>query len=334
MSQSGGDSSVANGVVPRGAMPLRKPPAKAAARSAKVRVEHRVHVRRMVEQRDPQLALAAGGRIAARKSDLGVAAMIGEHGAQVRAPIAAFAARELRQRADRDARKRGLDRDDRCVACRGRGEREANRFEIDEERVGPDVVRLERLAVEGGRIVRDGREKRPIEHEIAVHRVEPACAQRRHERLPLLDGYLRVAAAFEHEIAVEHAALERAAEVRFGLPAIVGAEELERRERRDELHHRGGVERAIDLLRKERPAPVHFLDDDADRVERNLRVEEHALDLARQRRYARFRDDERQRGRPREERWPRESSPRRLTRHRGSRPVRSTSSANSSSVTM
>ena len=44
---------------------------------------------------------------------------------------------------------------------------------------------------------------------------------------------------------MQHAAVERAAEVRLGLPAVVGAEQLERRERRDELHHRRRVHRRV-----------------------------------------------------------------------------------------
>ena len=156
--------------------------------------------------------------------------------------------------------------------------REANlhRLEIDEQRVRSDVVGLERLAVERGRIVRDGREERAVEHEVAVDARQPLVAQHRHERLPSLDRDLRIAAALEHEIAVQHAGVERAVEIRDGPPAVVGAEQFERGERRDELHHRRGVVRPIRLVREQRPALGHVLHDDGDGIERHARVEERA----------------------------------------------------------
>ena len=64
---------------------------------------------------------------------------------------------------------------------------------------------------------------------------------------------------------MQHAGVERPVEVGDGLPAVIRAEQLQRGERRDELHHRRRVVRAIRLVREERPGLGHVLHDDAPR---------------------------------------------------------------------
>src|SRR6202035_5881808 len=110
--------------------------------------------------------------------------------------------------------ERGLDLYVGRVACRVRNEYEAYALEVDEQRVGADVVGLERLGVERRRIVRDRREIAAVEHEVAADAREPGGAQRRDQRLELLDGDLRVAVSLEHEIARERRADQRTVGVR------------------------------------------------------------------------------------------------------------------------
>jgi hypothetical protein len=197
-----------------------------------------------------------------------------------------------RRRADRELRQRRLgDHGDARAVGRG-DEAEAHRLEVDEQRVGPDVVGLERLVVERGGIVRRQPERAAVEHEIAADRLEPAFAQRRDERRPLLDRDLRIAAALEHEVAVEAAVDQRPGQVGLGAPAVIAAEDVERGERRDELHDRRRVHRLLGLVREQRPSRPGLLHDDADVGERNARVQERAADLARQRGR---RDDRRER---------------------------------------
>ena len=133
----------------------------------------------MVEQRHPPVALAAGGRIAAGERDLGAARRWSTNvapSAPRQSPQSP--ADELRRRADRDLRERRLDAARPRVAGRVRREREAHRLEVDEQRVGPDVVGLQRLAVERGRIVRDGAKNERSSTRSPSMRVEPARAQR------------------------------------------------------------------------------------------------------------------------------------------------------------
>src|SRR5439155_2577185 len=115
--------------------------------------------------------------------------------------------------------------------------------------------------------------QRAIKNKVAFDGSEALRPKRRHEHLPLLDGDLGIASTLENQVAAQYAVLERTAEVRVGFPLIMGTEELERCERRDELHHRCGVVRPIHLLSEERPALGDVLYDDADRIERNAGVE-------------------------------------------------------------
>jgi hypothetical protein len=154
-------------------------------------------------------------------------------------------------------------------------------FGANEQRVGADVVRLQRLAVERRRIVRGGCEVAPIEHEIAVDRREPGCAQRRDQRLPLLDRELRIAVTLQHQIAVQHAVNQRTVEIRLGLPAVFRSQQIERGERGDELHHRRRAHRAVRLMGEERRVRVGRLHDDRDTRHRHTRVEERACDGSR-----------------------------------------------------
>ncbi len=95
---------------------------------------------------------------------------------------------------------------------------------------------------------------------------------------PLLDRDLRVAVALEDQVALQRAVVERAAEVGLGLPAVVGAEELERGEGRDELHHRRGVHAAVRPVGEQRLLLPDLLDDDADRRQRHAGGDERARD--------------------------------------------------------
>ena len=176
--------------------------------------------------------------------------------------------------------------------------------------------------------MRDGREESAIEHEVAFHAREPLVAQHRHERLPSLQRELGIAAAFQHEIAVQHAGVERAVEIRGGGPVEFRAEQFQRREGRDELHHGRGVVRPIRLLREKRPVIGHVLDDDGDGIERDARVEEYPRDLAGQRGRGGAGGDEDG------ERQAHARAARRVTRASTISTVRATSSANSSSVRM
>ena len=277
----------------------------------------------MIEQRHVPVALAARRREAPRERRGGGSAAVDEFRADGAAPVAAIAAADPGRRAERDFRERRLRAQFHRVArCVGR-EREAHGIETQQKRIGPHVVGLERFLVERRRVVLRGFEPCAVKRQVAGHAIESLRPQRRHERLPLLDGDLGVTIAFDDQIALQHAVNERAAQVGFGLPAIVAAQEFERCESRDELHHRGWIHRARRVVREQRLRCTDFLHHQRNAVQRHVGVDECLADGAWQFGAGDARDQQR-RG---EDDGPRHAPSRMAS-------VRVASNANSSSVTM
>ncbi len=92
-----------------------------------------------------------------------------------------------------------------------------------------------------------------VEDEVALDARESLRPQVRHERLPLLDGDLRVAGAAQDQVPAQRAVDQRPAEEGLGAPAVVAAQHLQRGERGDELHRRGRVEGLVRVEREQRP---------------------------------------------------------------------------------
>ena len=98
----------------------------------------------------------------------------------------------------------------------------------------------------------------------------------------MLDGEPRVAVPLEDQVAVEHVSRERAGEVGLGLPRVARPEQLERRERRDQLHHRRGIERLAGVERERGLAGVDVLHEQRDRRLRDAGARERGRDRWRQ----------------------------------------------------
>jgi hypothetical protein len=209
--------------------------------------------------------------------------VIGECRPELRAPVGAFAADQARHALHRDVVEGRLKANLGRIAGGIRGKDEAHTLEVHEQCVGSDVVGLERLGIERCGIVRRRGEIAAVEHQLAADLGEPGRTQCRDERLELLDGDLRIAVALEHEIALEHRARQPPVSVRFGFPAVVGSQQLERGERRDELHRRRGIHRLVRPVRHERTRRADFAHVRADRGERNAFVMEDTRDGGRKR---------------------------------------------------
>ena len=158
-------------------------------------------------------------------------------------PIATVAGGEPRRTVDNDIGKWRLDAHlDRIPREIGRKDK-AHALEVDGERVRADVVGSQRLAVERRRIVSSDVEPSPVQHQVATDGREAGGAKAGDELAELLEGDFRIAAAFEHQIAAEHAGDDRTVGIGFGLPAIVRPEELEAGKRRHQLHGRRRIHR-------------------------------------------------------------------------------------------
>ncbi len=96
----------------------------------------------MVEHRDPPVAFAATGRVRTAESDRGAIAAVLDHRRSPQSPVAAGVRDDDRWRAKRHLRKCGLRAKHDVRAFRIGRERELHRLEVDEQRVGSDVVRL------------------------------------------------------------------------------------------------------------------------------------------------------------------------------------------------
>jgi hypothetical protein len=122
-------------------------------------------------------------------------------------------------------------------------EHEAQRLVVHQQRVGQHVVGAERVAVEAARVARGSFEAAAVDDQAAANFAQALAAQRAHQAPERFQVELRIAAAFQHQVADEHAVGERARRVGLGLPAIGGPELLQRRIGGHQLHHRSRVHR-------------------------------------------------------------------------------------------
>jgi hypothetical protein len=176
---------------------------------------------------------------------------------------AAFGARPVREAKSVDHLQAGQVRlDEQPHLPVLRVEHEAQRLEIDEQRVGRDVVGPEDFVVD--QVGRHRTEVAAVEHDVAAQLAQAAAAQVAQQQPEAFVIELRVAVAFEVKLV--------AVAVGLGLPAVGRPEQLERRVGRDELHHRARVARRGRVEREARPPRSDFLHDDADARLRHARV--------------------------------------------------------------
>ncbi len=156
------------------------------------------------------------------------------------------------------------------------------RIEVEQQRVGADVVCTVGIMVEFRRILLDRLKIAVVQHDVTAYLAQPALAQFVQPHPELLDGQFRVAITLEHQITLQHAVFQFAVEIRFGLPAIRGAQRLQRGNRGEQFHRGGRVDRPVDIQTDKRPGCASLLHQDTDAGQRYMRALECLADRLRQ----------------------------------------------------
>ena len=117
-----------------------------------------------------------------------------------------------------------------------------------------------------------------------MYLAQTACAQLGKPQPELLDGEFRVAVAFQHQIAVQHAVLQFAIQPCLGFPGVGRAEQFQSRIGGEQLHGGSRIHRLPGIPTDERLARVHPAHLDGDTVERDAGLLQRLPDCGRQRR--------------------------------------------------
>ena len=187
---------------------------------------------RVIEQCDVPVALAAGRADSARRRSPR------RHSARL-AKLAASAAlqsphsprRGAARRASKPSRRAGSARTSTASPAAFGANTKRTLLKLTSRASGPTLYGLSGSASNAAGSCVAGAKYAAIEHEIAADGRQSGGAQPAHQFLKLLDRDLRVAVSFEHQVAVEHAVDHAAVGIGLGAPAVVGAEQLERRRR-------------------------------------------------------------------------------------------------------
>ncbi|MNC21178.1 hypothetical protein D3C75_691470 [compost metagenome] len=196
----------------------------------------------MVEQRQVSLRAAAFPQLAADRH--GHAAVGLSHRVVAHATGALLGVESLDLVVDADARNRRFHRDQHLARVIARDE--AQRLEVDQQRVGLDQERLVIVVA----VVIELRQLRLheegfIQHQVAGDLGHAVGAQVAHQQPEFFHVQLRIAATLEVEVAVENAATEGAVGVELGFPLVVRAEHFQRRVGGDQFHGRCRVDRHV-----------------------------------------------------------------------------------------
>jgi hypothetical protein len=84
-------------------------------------------------------------------------------------------------------------------------EAQHQRLEVEQQPVRPGVVGAQRVVVKGGGVVRRQAEHAVVQQDVAVDVRARPCRGWRDQVLQALDHQLRVAAALDQQVAVQHA---------------------------------------------------------------------------------------------------------------------------------
>lgn len=145
---------------------------------------------------------------------------------------------------DTDAGDRWLDGDGHLAAVIAGDE--AQGLEVDQQGIGLDQERLVDVTAIVVELRQVGlHEVAAIEHQVAGDGAHAIGTQVTHQQPEFLHVQLRVATAFEVEVAVEHAIAEGTVGVELGLPLERGAEQFKGGIGGDQFHGRGGVDRHV-----------------------------------------------------------------------------------------
>ena len=121
-------------------------------------------------------------------------------------------------------------------------------LEIGQGRPRPHVVGLRGIAIEGFAIGRSHRKARIIHHQVAADRRQPLRPQVGHQRMQILDHQMRVAAALQDQVALQHPVPNRPRGQEARRPAIARSQHRQRRMGRHQLHRGSRIERPLGLV--------------------------------------------------------------------------------------
>ena len=155
-------------------------------------------------------------------------------------------------------------------------------LEIHEQRIRQDVVDAERAIVERGAVVALRREVAVVDHDVAGNALYAGLPQAVDEAPPALRGHERIAAAHQHEVALERLVAHGPRRVGARAPRVRRPERLERGERGQHFHGRRGIARDCGVEADHGFLAVHFAHVHAQAGRRQLAPREHLFDLGRQ----------------------------------------------------
>ncbi len=169
---------------------------------------------------------------------------------EVAAPRAAGARHEANPARDLDIGQIGIGGDTHPGAVGN--ESELDGLEVHQERIGADVVAAARLAVELAGIVRGRAEIAAVDDDVAADLAQAARPELVRGLPQALVGELGIAAAADHEVAIEDPGGELAHDQEIGMESERGTEQVERRVRGEQLHQRGRIDQSLGLVGDQR----------------------------------------------------------------------------------
>ena len=121
-------------------------------------------------------------------------------------------------------------------------------LEIGQGRPRSHVVGLRGIAVKSFPIGRPHRKACVIHHQVAADRRQPLRPQVRHQRMQILDHQMRVAAALQDQVALQHPVPNRPRGQKARRPAIIRSQHRQCRMGRHQLHRGSRIERPLGLM--------------------------------------------------------------------------------------
>ena len=165
-----------------------------------------------------------------------------------------------------DGRRRRHDLD--LADLRIRRHPEFDGLEVDHQRVGQDVISAIRPSIERARILRRQGERRIVDHDVAVDRLETPGPQHVHKAPPAFQGHVGIAAALQNEVAVEHTVVQFAAKQRARVPDKRGSEQVQTGECGEQLDGRCRAARGIAVQTRDHPPGIQIDHREADGPQR------------------------------------------------------------------
>ncbi len=147
----------------------------------------------------------------------------------------ATAAGETHPILDRQVDRRGTGNDIDFAGLRVGHQPELDGLKIHHQRIRQDIVRAVGPAIEGCGVLFIGRERGVVDDDVAADRLQSLHPQCMREAPPSLQGHVRVAAALQDQIPLQHSVIERALGRSAGMPGVGRPQQVEGRKGGNDL---------------------------------------------------------------------------------------------------